>query len=186
MLKQNLIFLFMLKVLLCKSDFFSFNLLFKLIDLVINYFVSSLSLCNLILSFTQCLAVCITIRSNRLIKLLLFFQLIFSLYILLLILGDKISLELDLFKRLLIFCISKCCLFSIHIFLFLDLKCCMLKTSDCFISLSYFIFVTLDLFLLLGKLFIIAFKLTLHISKISQDYSSFSLKFLYLLTFFNI
>ncbi len=126
MLKKNLIFLFMLKVLLCKSNFFGFYLLFQLIDLMINYFVSSLCFCNLILSFTQCFAVSITIRSNRLIKLLLFFQLIFGLYVLLLIFRDKISLKLDLFEGLLIFGIGQCCLFRIHIFLFLDLESSML------------------------------------------------------------
>jgi hypothetical protein len=118
--KQGLIFLLMFEVFLGQGYFFGLNFFFELVDLMVDYLVSSLYLGNLVLSLGQLLGVTVSGRSDRLIKFLLLFESTFSLNVLLLVLADEVALKFDFFKRLLILRVGQGCLLSVHLFKFLN------------------------------------------------------------------
>lgn len=179
MFKKSLVFLLVLEVLLGKCYLFSFNFLFELIDLMVHNFVASLGLSDLIFSLRKVLAFIVTVGSYWLIKLLLFFQSIFSLYVLLLILWDEVAFKFDFLKWLLVLGIGQCCLLSIHILLFLNFHNGAVEPCNSLITLPNLFFIAFNLFLFLCQLLVVALKLSLESAEVSQDDRPLSFELFY-------
>lgn len=161
-LQQSLVLFLVLKVLLCQRYLFGLYFLLELINLMVDYLIPPLELSNLILSLRQALAVCITIRPDILIQLLLVLQLRLRLYVLLLVLRDEIALELNLLQGLQVFCVGKCSFLPICLLFLEDLQDLLVEGLYGGVTLWYFLLVVQDLFLPLEQFLIVLFELGLE------------------------
>jgi len=149
-----------------QRNFFSLNFFFKLIDLMINNFVSSFQLGYLILGFGQTFAVSIPVWSNIFVELLLLLKLVFCFNVLFLILRNEVSFKLDLLESLQIFCICHCCLFSITLLFLLDLENLFIEVLDGKISLRYLFLIVYNLLFSKNKFFGVLFELGLELEQL--------------------
>ena len=99
-LEQCLVLFLPFKSFFCEGHFLRLNLLLELVDLMVYYFIPSFCLGNFVLCFGEELAVSVSARSDVFVQFLLLFKLVFSFYVLFLVLGYQVSLQLDLLKGL--------------------------------------------------------------------------------------
>lgn len=161
-LLNGLILLLVLNPLLHQGDLLRIDLFLELVDLVVDDFVTSLDLGDFVFCLGQILAVGVSVRSHRFVKPLLFLQPGFGLHILLLVLGNQVALQLDLFEGVQVLRVGQSSLLSIFLFELVESGNLLLEALQSLIAFGDFCLERLDVLLLFAESLVMNFALSLQ------------------------